>query len=303
MLTSRLWLVFAVVTTIAWGLWGAFINKPADNGFPETLGYVAWSFTMIPPAIVALILARWKLDCDPRSIVLGVSIGLLGAGGQLLLFQTVPSMAPGYLVFPFIALSPLVTILLAALISREKVRLPGWIGIALATVAGVLLNLGEADSQHSTQATWILFALGVLLAWGIQGYVISFANNSMRAESIFFYMALTGLALAPVAWWMTDAPRQANWHFDGFGLSCVIQLLNSLGALLLVYAYRYGKAIVVSPLINAGAPVITALLTMLLLGTSPSSAGAIGILLAILAAGLMAIEEDPPQPSTEMNGT
>jgi hypothetical protein len=29
------------------------------------------------------------------------------------------------------------------------------------------------------------------------------------------------------------------------------QLLNTIGALLLVYAFRYGKAIVVSPLVNA----------------------------------------------------
>ena len=35
-------------------------------------------------------------------------------------------------------------------------------------------------------------------------------------------------------------------------------MLNAIGALTLVFAFRYGKAIIVSPLINAGAPLLTA---------------------------------------------
>jgi len=38
-------------------------------------------------------------------------------------------------------------------------------------------------------------------------------------------------------------------------------------ALLLVYAFRYGKAIVVSPLVNAGAPLLTALIALGVAGT------------------------------------
>ena len=303
MQTNRLWLVYAVITMVAWGLWGAIINHPQENGFPETLGYLAWSLTMLPPAAIALAMVGWKLEYDSRSLVLGLSAGLLGAGGQLLLFQTVPNMAPGYLVFPFIALSPLVTIVLAAVVSRERVHLLGWIGVVLAIVAGVLLNLQDSGGNVERQSGWVIFALGVLLAWGIQGYVISFANNTMKAESIFFYMAITAVALAPVAWWMTDSPQGANWGLSGFGLSAAIGFLNSIGALLLVYAYRYGKAIIVSPLINAGAPVITALLSLVLLTTLPSNAAAVGIVLAIVAAILMAIEEEETEKEAEPPAT
>lgn len=299
MQTKRLWLAYAVITMLAWGLWGAIINLPEKNGFPETLGYLAWSLTMIPPAAIALGMVGWKLEYDSKSLALGLAAGLLGAGGQLLLFQTVPAMAPGYLVFPFIALSPLVTIVLAALISRERVQLLGWIGVAMAIVAGVLLNLGDVDPTVERHAAWALFAMGVLLAWGIQGYVISFANNTMKAESIFFYMAITAVVLAPVAWLMTEKPLEANWGGSGFWLSVAIGFLNSIGALLLVYAYRYGKAIIVSPLINAGAPVITALLSMVLSRAWPSAAAAVGIVLAIVAAILMAIEEEEEHPATE----
>ena len=70
------------------------------------------------------------------------------------------------------------------------------------------------------------------------------------------------------------------------------QILNSVGALTLVYAFRYGKAIVVSPLTNAGAPLITALLALALLGLVPEPLKITGIVLAFVAAALLAIEPE-----------
>ena len=54
---NRLWLVYALLTTLFWGVWGAFIDKPAestgpdDPAFPATLSYIVWSLTMIPPGV------------------------------------------------------------------------------------------------------------------------------------------------------------------------------------------------------------------------------------------------------------
>ena len=39
-----------------------------------------------------------------------------------------------------------------------------------------------------------------MAAWGVQAYFIKLANNTVSAESIFFYMMVGGLLLAPVAW-------------------------------------------------------------------------------------------------------
>ena len=73
-------LLFALVTTAFWGVWGAFAGRPAENGFPETLIYVVWSLTMIVPALYALARIEWKPEHDHRAIVYGSLIGLLGAG-------------------------------------------------------------------------------------------------------------------------------------------------------------------------------------------------------------------------------
>jgi drug/metabolite transporter (DMT)-like permease len=69
-------------------------------------------------------------------------------------------------------------------------------------------------------------------------------------------------------------------------------MLNSIGALTLVFAFRYGKAIVVSPLTNAAAPLITALIALALLGVVPQPLKILGIVLAFLAAGLLAMEPE-----------
>ena len=76
------------------------------------------------------------------------------------------------------------------------------------------------------------------------------------------------------------------------GLAAAIQLLNAVGALTLVFAFRYGKAIIVSPLINAGAPLLTALLSLLLAGAMPSSYKIAGIVLALTAALLLAAQPE-----------
>jgi len=114
------------------------------------------------------------------------------------------------------------------------------------------------------------------------------ANNHMKAESIFFYMMVTGIALIPAALLMTNFNTKINYGIKGPYLAAGIQILNSIGALFLVYAFRYGKAIIVSPLTNAGAPVITIILSLLVYGIFPHLIIFSGMLLAVLAIFLLA---------------
>jgi len=290
---KQTWFLYTLITVLAWGLWGALIDTPAAAGFPETLGYIVWAVTMIPPCLVALARVGWRVETDRRSVVYGCLAGFLGAGGQLVLFKVL-RMAPAYLVFPFIALSPLVTIILALVISRERASARGWAGIALALAAGLLLAYAPPGAKAGPGLLWVGPALLVFLAWGFQGFVISHGNKSMRAESIFFYMTVTGLLLAPAAWFMTDFSRAINWGFRGPWLAAMIQVLNAVGALLLVYAFRHGRAIIVSPLINAGAPVVTIVISLVLFRTLPLAPQALGMAAALVATLLMGWEEEKP---------
>ena len=261
------WLVYALVTTLLWGVWGALAGLPGEHGVPETLNYVVWSLTMIPPAVFVLRRSGEALKRDRRSVMLGLAIGLLGAGGQLILFYAV-RVGPPYLIFPIISLSPALTIALSMALLGERTGKMGALGIALALLSLPLFDY-RSDEGTTGYGLWFFLALGILAAWGVQAYVIKLANQTMDAASIFFYMMLSGLMLVPVALAMTDFSQPINYGLDGPGLAAAIQILNAIGALTLVFAFRYGKAIIVAPLINAGAPLLTAVLSMLLLSVVP----------------------------------
>jgi drug/metabolite transporter (DMT)-like permease len=285
------WLIHALVTTVLWGIWGALAGLPGEHGVPETLNYVVWALTMIVPAAFVLRRSDRPLLRDAHSLRLGLAIGLLGAGGQLILFYAV-RIGPPYLIFPIISLSPALTIAMSLTFLRERTGPLGALGIALA-----LLSLPLFDYQANGTAgygVWFLLALVILAAWGVQAYVIKLANRTMDAASIFFYMMLSGLLLVPVALAMTDFSQPINYGLDGPGLAAVIQVLNSVGALALVFAFRYGKAIIVAPLVNAGAPLLTAVLSMALLGVVPGPMKLAGIALALAAALLLALQPEAP---------
>lgn len=285
------WILYAVVTTTFWGVWGALIEIPEKAGFPATLGYTVWAFTMIVPALIALRLAHWKLEVNRRAVILGLIIGFTGAGGQLVLFQALRT-GPAYLVFPFISLSPVITIVLSYVFLKERASLRGWLGILAALVAIPLLSYQSPDNGSSGSILWIFLALLVFLAWGFQAFVMKFANQTMKAESIFFYMTLSGLLLIPFALWMTDFSQPINWGFKGPWLTAMIQILNAIGALTIVYAFRYGKAMIVSPMTNALAPVITVVLSLAIYRFIPHPIIIAGMVMAVVSAFLMALEED-----------
>jgi len=292
----RAWLGFAIATVALWGVWGALAGLSAQHGFPDTLVYCVWALTMIPPALYILWRSGWKLERSPRAVVYGMIIGLLGAGGQMLLFHTL-TIGPAYFVFPIISLSPVVTIVLSFLLLRERTGWLGTLGIVLALVALPLLDLsfGRGAGQG---LGWFLQSLLIMLAWGVQAYFMRLANNTVRAESIFFYMTVGALLLVPVAWAMTDWSQPVNLGIDGPWMAAGIQLLNAVGALTLVYAFRYGKAIVVAPLTNAGAPLVTAVLSLIFASVVPGPLKMVGLALALVASLLLVLEpeRDPSPP-------
>ncbi len=285
---SELWLVYAVVTTVFWGVWGAFVELPEKKGFPATLGYVVWSLTMVPCALVALAVIHWAPEHDLRSVLVGSAVGLLGAAGQLVLFEAL-RRGPAYLVFPVVSLSPVVSVLLSVLLLGETASSRAWAGILLALVAIPLLSYQPPDPAARARGRgWLVLSLLVFLAWGIQAYLLRFANERMSSESVFLYMTLTALLLVPVAVRMTDFSRKVHYGWSGPGLAAVVQLLNAIGALSMVYAFRYGKVIVVSPMINALAPCLTIAISLLLYRVFPNRVVAAGMLLASVAFYLMA---------------
>ncbi|MEO9476057.1 MAG: DMT family transporter [Cyclobacteriaceae bacterium] len=278
---STNWLLYAIITTIFWGAWGAIIEIPEKNGLPPTMGYIAWAITMVPCAFVALYIINWNLERDLKSIGLGLLVGLTGAGGQLILFQALKE-GPAYIIFPIVSLYPILTISLSMAWLKESATKKQYIGIALALIAIFLLSYSKGDASQVKGVLWLILAALVFLMWGLQAFAMKFSNNTMKAESIFFYMTIAGLGLTPIAYFMTDFSQEINFGMNGAYLAVLIHFLNSIGALTLVYALRYGKALIVVPLTGLS-PVITIVLSLLIYSVWPQPSLMLGILVAVIA--------------------
>jgi drug/metabolite transporter (DMT)-like permease len=283
----KTWLANAFIATIFCGVWGALIEIPEKSGFPSTLGYVVWSVTMIIPALIALSIIDWKLEFSRRSITYGLIIGLLGAAGQLILFQALKT-GPAYLVFPFVSLSPILTIFLSVRLLKEKASTKIWAGICLALIAIPLLSYQPPSTNADKGYLWILLSILVFILWGAQSYFMKIANDHMKSESIFFYMMTGAILLTPIAFLMTDFSKPINFGWKGMYAAGAIQILNAIGALFIVYAFRYGRAIIVSPMVNAGAPFITIVLSLFIYGVFPHPVILTGMILSMIAIFLLA---------------
>lgn len=272
------WLLYALVTMVTWGIWGAFSDQTTLS---KTMVYVIWALSMLPCALVALINIRFKLDVRTKPALLSLAVGLLGAGGQLALFLAL-DYAPAYLVMPLISVAPIVTVLLSATFLKERVSKLGILGIVLAFVALVCFALPDSHDGAVSSWIWILFASVVFISWGIQAFVMKLANNSTPdAESVFVYMALSAVLLIPVALWMDKGASLQSLDWAEAGKVFGVQILNAIGAFTLVYANRYGKAMIVAPLADACAPVIMCVISLILYAAVPTVPRVIGMVAAI----------------------
>ena len=295
------WLVLALLVPLFWGVWGGLTEIPEKlihPSFPSTLGYTVWSLTMLPFALIALRNAGWKLELGRKPMLYGCAVGFSGAMGQLLLFWVL-TKGPAYIIFPIICLSPVVTIILSATLLKERTYPLALTGIILSIPAILFLSLQEPTNSPVHGYMWLVATLAIFFAWGLQAYFMKSSANCISSEGLFFYMAITGVALAPIALWMTDFSAPINWSLTGPYLTAGIQSLNSLGCLLFVYAIRYGKAIIVVPMVNGGFPLVTIVLSLLIYRQLPSHYNLAGMALALVAIFLMAFDEVRHAPAPE----
>ncbi|MEW5979764.1 MAG: EamA family transporter [Acidobacteriota bacterium] len=288
------WLWLSILAAALFGVWGALIELPEKHfqpGFPATLGYVVWSLTMLPCALLVLRRIGWRMDRSPKAIWYGAVVGLLGAAGQLALFKALMD-GPAYLVFPVISLVPTVTIVMSVLILRERAHALASLGVLLSLVAIFLLSLRPSDTRTPLDGhRWLFGAAGALVMWGMQSYFVKASAGSVSSESLFCYMTVSALVLAPVAWSMTDWSLLVNWGLSGPYLTALIQMANSVGALVFVFALRSGKALLVAPTVNGLYPVITIVLSLVLYTRRPEYWNGLGMVLAVAAVMLMSYGE------------
>ncbi|MEU8734723.1 MULTISPECIES: DMT family transporter [Streptomyces] len=287
---TRSWILYASLLVLFWGVWGAFSSEPNSRyGYPNEMIYIIWAFTMLIPAFFAM--RGNTFDRRPVAAMYGLIAGLTGAGGQLLLFQAL-SDGPAYLIFPLVSLSPVITVLMATVLLRERITRLAVVGVVAALVAIVLLSIPSGGDDSDSHGPWLLIAILVCVAWGVQAFCMrKAALVGVNDATTFGWMTISGLLLVPVAFaLMGGLPSGAPWQAPA--LTAVTQVLNAVGALFLVMAFSRGKATVVAPVTNALAPVLTIVLSLAVYQTLPSVWGTLGIVLALAGSTLMVYSDE-----------
>ncbi len=135
------WLVLSLLTIVLWGLWGATSKAVADDINPY-MNQVLFAMGLLP--VIAVVLRSKRLSGGnnrKHGIFYAFITGILGGTGNMAFFRSLTLGGKASVVVPATSLSPLVTVLLAFLLLRERVSLSQKFGLVLALVAIYLLSL------------------------------------------------------------------------------------------------------------------------------------------------------------------
>lgn len=278
------WLLHSILTVVFWGVWGFLPRKLAAMSAEQsqvisTLGLL--------PIMAALGLRRDLLSGArvKRGCLLAFTGGLVGSVGNVAFYRLMNAGEGAATVVPLTSLYPLVTVVLAVVLLKEKLNAVQAGGIALALVSIYFFNVGR---EERFSPGWLAFALLPVLLWGIAGLLQKLCTHDISAElSTLCFLA----ALAPVSIvLLTVTPM--NWQFAAvnWGWAIALGLFLGLGNLTLLAAFAAGgKAAIVSPLAGLYS-VVTVLLAVGLLGERVRPREWLAIALALLAVVALACE-------------
>lgn len=134
-----LWLLFALVTLIFWGITGV-TQKLSTNAISAELSFLWFVLAFIPIALVILLVVPLRWHLTARVFWLAVVGGALNGLGAMTSFKALESGGKASIVIPLCYLYPLVTIALALAFLHERISRVEAVGIGLALLAAILLS-------------------------------------------------------------------------------------------------------------------------------------------------------------------
>jgi drug/metabolite transporter (DMT)-like permease len=286
------WLRYSLLSILIYGAWGAVSSLASENVSALTLQIVS-TIGLFP---VALVLAFSKNlgrgDHRTRGILLALLTGVIGGTGNLALYETLRIGGNASVVFPLTGMYPLVTIIVARFLLKERLNRVQALGIALALAAVYLFSAQQGPSHFSWRdlfSSWMLYALITLVLFGMSCITQKLATRCISDElcTIFFTIGFVPLAIVI---WVAGSPPWNLSTKDWF-LGIMVGLLMATGTLALFAAFRRGKASVVTPLV-ALYPLVTVILAVVFLNEHLDATKIAAIIVALIAAMALTKETD-----------
>lgn len=299
------WLRYSILSMLAYGVWGAVSSLASQNVSPLTLQIVS-TLGLFPVALVLLFSKNIYQGADRRrGILLAMATGVIGGTGNLTLYQALRMGGEASVVFPLTGMYPLVTLVLARLLLKERLNRVQGVGIALALLAIYLFSAQQGtralNGWRDLFSPWMAYGLLTLLLFGMSCITQKFTTRYISDElsTIFFTVGFVPLALVI---WLVGSPPW-NLSTKDWAVGIAVGLLMAIGTLALFAALRRGKASIVTPL-TALYPLITVILAVLFLNEHLDLTKIAAIAIALIAAMALSKEGEAqpvtvPSPSPE----
>lgn len=287
--------VLALVASVSYGVSDFFGGLAARRRGTVTATLAVYAGATVV-VLAALVVLPWHVS--EGAVASGVVAGILAIVG-FLAFYAALAIGPMSVLSPTIALVNTVVPVAAAVVLGESLGPLGWLGVAIALAAGVLVSLEpRAGVRVDPRGLVLALVAGLLLGGSIVALDSAPAGAGILPGVIDTTIGL--LVLAPIALLIRRSDRPAIRALDapesdvpltrGRFLAASLTGGGLLGAsnLLIVLALQSGELAIVSVLISLY-PVVTVVLAAGLLRERLAPVQILGVLAALAAAALLAL--------------
>ena len=269
---------WTLAALLSWGVW-AVLSKALGDALTAEQSQALSTFGLLPILLPLVWKGRAGLRTASRK---GMAIAFIGGIitclGNIAYYAALARGEKVATVASITAIAPLVTVLLAVLVLRERMNRVQLLGLVLSFVAIWLFNI---QNERGLFSRAVLYAVPPILLWGASGFLQKIATNHLPGETA----ALVYLgAFVPVGiFFALRTPWPESVGVRAWAIVVALGFFIAFGNFAVLEAFaRGGKAAVISPLSNLY-PVISVPVAVLWFHERIGAREAIAIVTAMLA--------------------
>jgi uncharacterized membrane protein len=286
------WFLWTLLALLSWGVW-AILSKLIGDALSAASSQALSTMGLLPVAIALGFSKRLVVTGNRwRGALFALAAGALACAGNVAYYRALQVGEKAATVVALTGLYPLVTVVLAIVLLRERLNRVQFLGIVLSLAALYLFNV---QTEQGLFSRWLLFALLPIAFWGAAGLLQKLATNHISGElSTLWFMG----AFPPAAILILfQQPLPAEITLRTWLLVTALGFTLGLGNLgILAALASHGKASVIVPL-SGLYPLVSIPIAILALGEKIGVRETTGIALALFAVVALSRETPPPLAS------
>jgi len=134
------WFWYSILCVIFWGAWAILEKMGSQEISPEAVQFL-FAFGGLPVALGLLLAQRFKLQRKPIGVFYALAVGVFAGVGNAALAAAYRANGSTSVITAVTAMYPMMTVILARFVLRERLTRVHIIGLGFAAVALVTFSL------------------------------------------------------------------------------------------------------------------------------------------------------------------